>query len=81
MTQSAIVADVQGQGFRCSPDDMGQQSCERLQPIGSGCEDVFVIVARPISGASGDVRRRCPIGQAPPSPSAPSNLLGAPGGS
>jgi hypothetical protein len=81
MGQNAVVSDAQGQGFRCSPDGMGQQVCERLQPIGAGCEDVFVVTARSAGGGSGDVRRRCPIGQvAPGAQPPPTNLLGAPVG-
>jgi hypothetical protein len=79
VAQRAVTNELGGQGFRCASDDMGQQVCERLQPIGGGCEDVFVVTARAAGGASGDVRRRCPIGVAPQTPG-PTNLLGAPVG-
>jgi hypothetical protein len=61
-TQATVVADLTAQGFSCTADSARVQTCERLQPIAGGCQDVFIVTAPVAGGAAGDVRRRCPLG-------------------
>jgi hypothetical protein len=61
-SQASVTSALRGEGFACAPGSSGAQVCERLQPIGQGCEDVFVVTAPSAGGGIGDVRRRCPLG-------------------
>lgn len=65
-SQASILTALRGEGYACAPGAAGAQVCERFQPIGQGCEDVFVVTAASSGGAVGDVRRRCPLGVSAP---------------
>lgn len=64
--QATVTSALRAEGFACAPGSSGAQVCERLQPIGQGCEDVFVVTAPSAGGGIGDVRRRCPLGVSGP---------------
>jgi len=65
-SQASIIAALRNEGYACAPAAGGAQVCERLRPIGQGCEDVFVVTAPAGGGGIGDVRRRCPVGVTAP---------------
>lgn len=65
-SQASIIAALRNEGYACAPEAGGVQVCERLRPIGQGCEDVFVVSAPAGGGGIGDVRRRCPVGVTAP---------------
>lgn len=65
-SQASIIAALRNEGYACAPAAGGGQVCERLRPIGQGCEDVFVVTAPAGGGGIGDVRRRCPVGVTAP---------------
>lgn len=69
---ASVQSTLTREGFACIAQGAagvrGPQavSCERLNPIERGCEDVFVVTLREPSAGAGDVRRRCPVGVTPP---------------